>query len=388
MLSLLIFLLILSLLVLIHEAGHYFAAKFFNVKVEEFGYGFPPRAWAKKIGETVYSINWLPIGGFVKLFGEDEAGGGKITLSKKEQTDDVSRAFFARPAWQKAVIVVAGVVMNILLAVVIYYFYLGFSGFKTEIPLIAPFEFKGVHQEKKTEVIITGVSPDSPAEKAGITPSSLVTAFNGKVVGDTESFLKQIQASKGKEVTISWQAETGGEIKTAKLTPRLNAPKDQGALGVSFFPAEMAVLSYDTPVQKVFSGITYPFNLMSYNLVVIKHLVSISLQEKTAEPISQGLSGPVGIYSVVGTIVDIPDFKERALNLLNLAGLLSMSLAFFNILPIPALDGGRLFFILIELVFRRKVNQQVEAVIHQIGMAVLLLLLVLVTFKDVFQFFL
>src|SRR3982751_1732887 len=114
-LTLFVFLILLSILVLIHELGHYLVARKLNIKVEEFGFGFPPRAWGKKIGETIYSVNWLPIGGFVKLYGEDEAGGGSIKLNKAEKLPDEKRAFYSRPVYQRALVVVAGVVMNVLL---------------------------------------------------------------------------------------------------------------------------------------------------------------------------------------------------------------------------------------------------------------------------------
>ena len=403
-LTLITFLIVLSILVLIHEAGHYFVAKFFKIKVEEFGYGFPPRLWAKKFGETEYSINWLPIGGFVKLFGEDDAGGGRIVsaearsksheASKKNHASssithdsDNSRAFFSRPASQRALVVLAGVIMNVLLAVVIYYTYLGISGFKAELPLLTPHTFFGVNQTVNSNIIISSVAKDSPASSAGITPGSVVVAVDKTPITTSESFLAYIASHKGKAVTLTWKDLQTSKETTKTITPRVNVPKNQGALGVSFYPVDTAVLSYDTPVQKVFSGVIHPLNLMNYNFVVIKHLIGVSLAEKTAAPISEGLSGPVGIYSVVGTIVHIPDMKERILNLLNLAGLLSMSLAFFNVLPIPALDGGRLFFILIEMVTRRKVSQKFEATAHQVGMIVLLGLLLLITFKDIFQIF-
>jgi regulator of sigma E protease len=130
----LVFIVILSILVIIHELGHYLVAKKLGIKVEEFGFGFPPKVWGKKIGETLYTLNLLPIGGFVKLFGEDDAGGGRVGVSDNQQlttknNKDVKRAFFARPVWQRAAVVVAGVVMNIQLAAVIYYDFLGLSGF-------------------------------------------------------------------------------------------------------------------------------------------------------------------------------------------------------------------------------------------------------------------
>src|SRR3990170_4091583 len=148
LITIIVFLLILSILVLIHEAGHYFVAKFFNIKVEEFGFGLPPRIWGKKRGETIYSLNWLPIGGFVKLYGEDEAGAGRIEKPKEAKHDakDSKRAFYSRPVGQRAAVVVAGVVMNTVLAIVIYYSFLMLSGFKTQLPLIGEHTFFGANQ--------------------------------------------------------------------------------------------------------------------------------------------------------------------------------------------------------------------------------------------------
>ena len=168
----------------------------------------------------------------------------------------------------------------------------------------------------------------------------------------------------------------------------MNPPKDQGALGVTLFSMSKAMLDYQSFYQKVFSGIVHPINLMSYNIDVMGKLIKVSIEKKTSDPISQGIAGPVGIASVTGSILEIQNIKEKILALLNLAGILSISLAFFNILPIPALDGGRLFFILIEAFTGRKVNQRVESLTHSIGMAVLLGLMALITFKDVWKLFL
>jgi len=389
LLTIFVFILILSVLVLIHEAGHYFVAKKFGIKVEEFGFGFPPKAFSIKRGETEYSINWLPIGGFVKLYGEDEVGGGKVSL-KADHTDvkkDVDRAFFSRPVWQRAAVVVAGVVMNAILAVVIFYTFLGISNFKTELPLLGNFKFFGVNQSQKTDVIINTISKNSPAEKIGIKIPVKIIAINNKRVASADEFVKIINANKGKEITLSWQDIKNNKMYSAKVTPRKNPPKDEGALGIGFFPLATAVLHYETPVQKAFSGFIHPVNLMVYNFDIMGRLIAVSFKEKTVEPVSQGVAGPVGIGSLVGSILQLEDAKERVLQLLNLAGILSISLAFFNVLPIPALDGGRLFFILFEGVTGRKVNPRFESYVHAIGMAVLLTLIVLITFKDIFQFF-
>jgi len=387
-LTALVFLLILSVLVLIHEAGHYFVAKKFNIKVEEFGFGLPPRIWGWKKGETIYSLNWLPIGGFVKLFGEDEAGGGKIQLKVKSEKSKVDehRAFYSRSIGQRAAVVVAGVVMNALLAIVIYYVFMFIGGFKTDLPLLGKYEFFLVNQTVKTDIIVSQIAKGSPAEKAGLTPFSHVLSINSKKITSVTEFSKIIKDNKGKEILLEWQDAKTQKVARAVVTPRINPPKDQGALGVSFFPMETVTLSYDTPEQKILSGFVHPANLVAYNFKILGTLIGVSVKEKTVEPLSQGVSGPVGIFSLVGTIVDIPNAKERTLQLLNLAGLLSVSLAFFNVLPIPGLDGGRLFFILIEAVTRKKVNPKIEGYAHAVGMVLLIGLIILVTFKDIGQF--
>ena len=147
------------------------------------------------------------------------------------------------------------------------------------------------------------------------------------------------------------------------------------------------MLNYQTPSQKIFSGIVHPANLLVYNFEAIGTLVKVSIERKTIEPVSQGVAGPVGIASITSTILQIQNFKDRILQLLNLTGILSISLAFFNILPIPALDGGRLFFVVIEAVTGRKVNQKFEATAHKVGLAFLLGLVIIITFQDLQKIF-
>jgi len=391
LLTALVFLIILSVLVLIHELGHFLVARKLNIKVEEFGFGLPPRIWGVKRGETLYSINWLPIGGFVKLFGEDDAGGGRVNakrLAQSENAKDQKRAFYARPVGQRAAVVVAGVVMNTLLAIVIFYAFMFVSGFKAELPLLTKHSFFMATEVIKTDVIVSGIQKNSPAAKIGVPEYAKIVAIDGKKLATVAEFTKTIGLDKGNEISITWVDPKTQKSVTKAVTPRVNPPKGEGALGVSLFGMSSVTLSYDTPVQKVLSGVIHPLNLLSYNFNVMGKLVESSIKEKDATAISQGVAGPVGIYSLVGTIVQIPDMKERVMQILNLAGILSISLAFFNVLPIPALDGGRLFFILIEGLTKKKVNPKFEAVAHTIGMAVLLLLILLVTFKDIFQFLL
>jgi regulator of sigma E protease len=395
--NILLFLIILSVLVLIHELGHYLVAKKFGIKVEEFGYGFPPRAWGKRIGETLYSINWLPIGGFVKLYGEDEVGGGKVSgKSGQEQVKgkDISRAFFARSVPQRAAVVVAGVVMNLLLAFVIYYLFLAMSGFKTDLPLLEGTsrpKLLFVNQQQMTDVYITKVSKNSPAEKAGIKTQSRVLAINGEPILSSAAFSETIQKNKGKPITLrieEFTKQNTTQQKTVSLTPRANPPKNEGALGIGFYPVDKEVLTYGTPAQRLASGVTHSVNMIIYQYEAIAGLIRKSFADRNANELARNVSGPIGIYAVVDTFSQIPDLRERFMQFLNLTALLSLSLAVFNILPIPALDGGRLFFILIEGITGRKVNQKFETLVHTIGMALLLGLIVLVTYKDFVQFIL
>lgn len=381
--SLLIFLVLLSILVLIHELGHFLVARKLGIKVEEFGFGFPPKLFSIKRGETEYSINWLPIGGFVKLYGEDEAGAGRVSSGQQKPIiKDRERAFFSKTPWERAAVVIAGVVMNAGLAAVIFYVFLFFSGFKVTLPLLNDHAFLFVNQKVTSDVIVTSVAKDSPAEKVGLTSYAKISKVNGKDVPTTKAFTTVINQNKGKEVTIEWEDVRTNKKSQGVLVPRVSPPANQGAIGVAFVPVDTVVLTYDTPTQKILSGIVHPINLMAYNFDVLGQFIRVSIEKKTTEPLSQSISGPVGIYSLVGKLVEIPDIKERALQMLNLAGILSISLAFFNILPIPALDGGRLFFILIEAITRKKVPARFESMTHTVGMIVLLAFLLFVTVND------
>lgn len=391
LLSLLIFILVLSLLVLIHEAGHFFTAKKFGIKVEEFGWGFPPRVFGIKRGETIYSINLLPFGGFVKLYGEDEAGAGSLRKRKgeKEKDKDLERAYFSKPAWQRALVVFAGVVMNTFLAFFIFYVYMLIANFSTVMPLLTNHTFTNVNQQNYNvndeDVVVSFVSPDSPASQLNLNTPVQITAVDDQKVADRSTFVTYINSHKGEPVELTWKELRTGEVKNGSITPRKNPPKDQGSLGVAFFP--IAMLSYDTAMQKAFSGITYSYDLLMYTFDVMGQLIKTSIETGNARPVGESVSGPIGIFSVVGEILKISDMKEKILGLLNLAGALSISLAFFNVLPIPALDGGRLFFILIELVTGKKVNQKYEAMAHAVGLAVLMGLLVLITIFDITKLF-
>jgi regulator of sigma E protease len=358
LLTIISFLLVLTVLVLVHELGHYLVAKFFNVKVEEFGFGFPPKAWGKKIGETLYSINWLPIGGFVKLYGEDDAGGGRLKVpnSKKQETKDEKRAFFAQAIWKRFLIVFAGVFMNFVLATVLLTYLVMAQG----IP------------NPGKDVFIAAVVKNSPAEKAGVQVGDKVVSVDSVVITSSEQLISYTKQHLGQQITLKIQ-DTKNKIQNTTVTPRVHYPSNEGAMGVAVV-TNVIVTKYPW-YQAPFVGLK---EACYQSWMILSGLGQLVGQLVTRGQVPQGLAGPVGIAQITG------QFVQMGVNpTLSLLALLSLNLAILNVLPIPALDGGRLFFIVFEAVFRRKISPKAEGYAHAIGMAVLLALIVLITFHDV-----
>jgi regulator of sigma E protease len=357
LITIIAFILVLSILVLIHELGHFWAARKFGVKVEEFGFGFPPRVFGKKIGETIYSINLLPIGGFVKLYGEDPAGGGAVRRARKEKIDP-RRAFYARPAWQRATIVLAGVVMNFLLAVILISYL--FAGPGVAVP---------------TENIrVTDVAQNSPAQNSGIQKGDEIVTVDGKRITQTPDFAKIVKTRAGQPVELGILRD--GKEFTAKVTPRKEAPSGQGPIGVAISSIEIKKYPwYSAP----FFGTIEAFR---FSFMILGGLSDIIINLALRGQVPEGVAGPVGVAQLTGQVV-----TYGLVATLWFIALLSLNLAIINILPIPALDGGRLFFILIELVTRKKISARHEAMAHAIGLAILLTLILFITFFDIVRIF-
>lgn len=370
LITIIAFILILSLLVIVHEAGHFFVAKLFKIKVEEFGFGLPPRAFGKKFGETLYSINWLPIGGFVKLYGEDEAGGGKVSVkglnaSVKEQKSktkdpDYDRAYYSKPKWQKALVISAGVIMNFVLAVVIISFLFSFVGVPTPTG----------------KVLVLEVAKGSPAEIAGLKKGDSIEFALGEKITSTQQVIALTKKSEGKEMLIKIITATGAE-KQIKITPRIKYPKGQGPVGVA--------IEQETFVKK-YPWYEAPFvgtkEALMQTAMIAGGLGTLITQLIMQGAVPSDVAGPVGIAQLTGRVVEIGPFA-----VLSFISLLSLNLALINILPIPALDGGRLLFIAIEAVTRKKVNPDIEGYAHTIGMVILLGLIALITLHDLFRLF-
>ena len=359
--TILVFVLILSVLVLVHELGHFLVAKKLKVKVEEFGIGFPPRIWGKKVGETMYSVNLLPIGGFVKLYGEDDAGAGQIKLAKGQKPPvikDLNRAFFSRSVWQRGSIVIAGVVMNFLLAVVILSFIYAIIG--VTVP--------------GKDVFIANILAKTPAEKVGIKPGDTIISVNGQKITSPKQVSDTTKKNLGKEMLFVLK-DKSGKTREVRVTPRITYPKNQGAIGIAMTQS-YNVVRYPW-YQAPFIGVR---EATKQSLLIVEGIGTTLFNLAVKQQVPQDIAGPVGIAQLTGEFI-----RKGAEATLSLVALLSLNLAVLNVLPIPALDGGRLFFIVIEAITRRKVNAQFETYAHTIGMILLLGLIVLITFHDVIR---
>lgn len=364
--AIIIFIIILSILVLIHEFGHFITAKRAGIGVEEFGFGLPPRAWGKKIGETIYSINWLPFGGFVRLIGEDP------TDKRRNQKN----SFYTKPLLQRSLVVVAGVVMNFILAVAIFYVVVFALGFKINLPLLVDHKFKFVNQSK--QVLVAEVTSDSPAKAAGINPGDSIVAVNSDKIASIADLQKAVRSSGGNPLVLTIENPINNKIRTVSATPTISKDLNAYALGVGL--GELVVLNYQTLPQKVFAGFIHSYNTIDYSVKVFGQLIGFAIREHNIKPVSEGISGPVGIATLTSQAVQL-----GPLSVLQLVGLLSLNLAVLNILPIPALDGGRFFFIIVEVVTRRRVHATFEKWVHSVGFALLIALIVLVTYNDILK---
>lgn len=388
MISLILFLLILSFLVLIHEFGHFIMAKLNGVRVEEFAIGFPPRLFTIKYGETNYSINIFPLGGYVKLFGEEYQ---EVDPSKTKIQNNLvlSRAFAFKKPYQKALIVAAGVVMNLMFGVLLMYGILSYNGYKSDpLPMLFPHHFTFGSQEGR--VIATNLSKGSPAEKAGIQPEDIISAYS---IGSDSTIthltsaaqlIAMIKSSPGKTIYLETINLKDGATKTVPVVPQYNAKLKRAIIGVSLIDG--VVISYQNQPDKLFSGFLHSYNVLEYNFSAIGQLIGMSIKEKDASLVSGAVAGPVGIYGVVNDMVQTSG-AQLVKNILNLMALLSLSLGVMNILPLPALDGGRMVFVVYEWISGKQVNKTVENITNVAGFVFLMGLAVLVSINDILRLF-
>lgn len=349
--TLLLFLIIISILVFVHELGHFLVAKWAKVKVEEFGLGFPPRIFAKKRGETLYSLNALPIGGFVRLYGEDES------VEK-----DRGRSFYHKGRVVRAGVTVAGVIMNFLLAVLVFAILSWLAGVPRETGRVRVLE----------------VASGSPAKTAGLAESDVILEVDGQRFSQTKEFTGFVNTKKGQEIKMEIEKGDGAK-KVVKVVPRENPPKGEGALGVVVSSAELVKPPlWQRPFVSVLEGTK---EAVFWAVTTVTGLWGALSQAIRGVP-PEGIAGPVGIFQITGEAR-----RSGFLAVLSFLGILSVNLAVLNIAPFPALDGGRLLFIIVEAVFGRRVIPAFEKYAHMAGMAILIALIILVTFRDITRLF-
>lgn len=351
--TIIIFLLVLGAIVFAHELGHFATAKLFGVKVEEFGLGFPPRIAGKRKGETEYTINWIPLGGFVKIAGEDGENRGD------------PRYFGAKPVWKRAVILSAGVAMNFLLAVVIFSA-IFMSGFPTDVTGV---DRSALPQGTEVYVEITGVGDDSPAKEAGIEPGDRIIRAGEAEVCEVADLSDYTRDNGGRDITVT--IDRRGDVMQKQVFAREDA-EGKGAIGVTL--AEVANLSY-SPLDSVKAGFEHTAALTAY---ISRYLAGTVRELLSTGGTTADVSGPVGMVSMTQQAAQM-----GITMLLNFMALISVNLAIVNILPLPALDGGRIFFLMIEAIKRKPVSAQAEAQIHNAGFAFLMLLMAVVTVHDI-----
>lgn len=334
---------ILIALIVIHELGHFITAKLAGVKVLEAGIGYPPKAWGKKFGETEYTINWLPLGGFVRLLGEEDPSD--------------PRSLAAKPAWVRLIVLFAGSGMNFILPVLL--FAIAFT----------------IPQEISTGgVTINEVAPASPAEEAGLEAEDVILTVAGRDIENLDELSRAIQVNRGEDINFAVFRPSTGETLDKEIFARWDLPENQGPTGISIRQYPFTRTRAEPPWESIPHGFAYTLD-------------SLQLAFKQFEGWFRGadspeLAGPVGIADATGEVVE----EAGWIRLIEFAALLSINLAILNVLPLPMLDGGRIAFVLLEVIRGgRRVPPEKEGLVHLVGFALMLGAVVVISYFDILR---
>ena len=349
------FIFVLGVLILVHEFGHFITAKKIGIRVEEFAIGFGPQLISKRKGETVYSIRAVPLGGFCSMTGEfppdDDAPEEEIKIY--EETKRNGRTFDQQLPWQRFLVSIMGPVLNFVLAFILFIvIFLGYG-----LP---------VSQSNTTE--IGQITPQMPAAEAGLRPGDKIVSVNGQKTETWQEMSNLLAESGDQEVVLEVKREN--EIFKVSLSPEYNQQLDKAVIGIS----GKIIRENVGPIKAVVQG----FNQTVYSTKLIIVGVVDMIKARSAE----GLGGPVMIANVVGQAA-----KTGFENLLNWMAVISINLGIINLLPLPALDGGRLIFIIVEKIRGKALPAEKEGLIHMIGFALLMLLMVFIIYRDIVNIF-
>lgn len=432
---------LLGLLIFVHELGHFLAAKALNVKVERFSLGFPPKMIGKQVGETEYVLSWIPLGGYVKMFGENP--GEEEGIPPEEQ----NRSFAHKPTWARFLIVLAGPGFNFLFAFFLFWLIFVVSGVPHLTPVIGrvssngpaaqaglmprdrintldaqPIQYydqmidrvrSGEGRPMTIEVnragkaiqvvvkptlikttnlfgeeiqeydlgtepllspIIGNVQPDMPADVAGLQPGDRIKQINQQPVKDWYDVLEMVQSSQGQKISI--EVERAGKLIRTFLVPRLVTPPDappstKPIYRIGIEHKDETISEAVGPLTAIAYGAIRTWDLTKLTVISVVKLIQRKLSVKT-------LGGPIFIAELAGK-----QAEAGLMALISLCALLSLNLGILNLLPIPVLDGGHLFFFFIEMTFRRPVNLKVREKAQQVGMVFLILFMVFVFYNDI-----
>jgi len=379
--TIIIFIAILSVLVFVHELGHFTMARKFGVRVSEFGFGFPPRVWGvyKKNGKwnhiwgskdikakdlpTVYSINLLPLGGFVNIKGENGPS------EKEAQAGIVDKDNFIQlPIWQRSIILSAGVTMNLLLAAILISI-----GFMIGLPQVLNDEINPKATVSERHIQITEVLNDSPADVAGLKRGDIILNINEANFSNYEKLQEFVNEHTGEE--LNYNIKRGKEELIFSITPDILEETKKGGIGVAI--AETGIVKYPWYLA-IWQGFASTIFLLWAIVIAFYELIKNLI---IGSGLSADIAGPVGIASITGEMANL-----GFVYLMQFTALLSINLAVVNFMPFPALDGGRVLFLIIEKLKGTPVKREIEAVLHYAGFALLMLLVVIVTFRDIAKF--
>jgi regulator of sigma E protease len=346
------FVIVLSILILVHELGHFLVARFFGVGVLKFSLGFGPRIAGKTIGITDYRISAIPLGGFVKMVGDEP--------DSEVPPEDIHLSFNHKPLFQRFLIVAAGPFSNLLLAVVIFFGLFLITG----IPILNP--------------VIGKIDADSPAAQAGIQANDKVTAINGQAIDSWEDMAKMITASHGQKLTLALLR--ADQPLVVEVTPQQKAsknlfgePVDRYFIGVmSAGDSRIREMGF---LESLSESLTQTYKIIEMTILSVVKLIQGTVSAKT-------LGGPIMIAEMAGQ-----QAKEGATSLIFFIALLSVNLGILNFLPIPVLDGGHLFFFTIEAIIRRPLSIRIREMAQQAGIATLVLLMIFVFYNDIERIF-
>jgi len=377
MLAVIIFIVILAALIIVHELGHFFAAKISGVRVDEFGLGYPPRAATLfKKWETVFTLNWIPFGGFVKIFGENpldvEENSPTTSADKFGQIGDKSSGEFKSVNFTKksrpiqAFVLVAGVLCNVLFA-----WFLISIGFMSGLPTSVD---AGLGEVSNPKLVLTSITADSPAAESGLRVGDVIRSMrSGEVVLEEvspEKISDFVVANGKNEIVVEYSR--GKVENTTTVTPRSGLMQDRPAIGIGMDIIGTLRLPF---YKAIWQGLKTTVFLTQATAVGLVSFVHDSVLGQS--DLSQ-VAGPVGIVGLVG------DASELGLiYVLSFTAFISINLAVINLLPFPALDGGRLLFVGIEAIVRRPINPKIANGLNVVGFGILILLMIVVTVSDV-----